>query len=49
MRGMRDQVEKTWYAVARREGVSEADCERIAGAFAYPGLDLDHVDPATVV
>ncbi len=46
LRGMRDQVEKTWYATARREGVSEEDCERIAGAFAYPGLDLDHVDPA---
>lgn len=42
---MHAQVVSTWYAVARREGVSEADCERIAPAFAYPGLNLDHVDP----
>jgi len=45
LRDMRSRVEKTWYATARREGVSETDCERIAGAVAYPGLDLDHVEP----
>lgn len=35
---MEAQVRSRWYEVARREGVSERDCERIAGAFAYPGL-----------
>ncbi|MEJ0025945.1 MAG: HipA domain-containing protein [Rhizomicrobium sp.] len=38
---MRHIVETTWYDTARRAGVSEADCERISGAFAYPGLDID--------
>jgi serine/threonine-protein kinase HipA len=28
----------TWYEHARAAGVSDADCERIAGAFLYPGL-----------
>jgi serine/threonine-protein kinase HipA len=42
---MRVQVANNWYATARREGVSNTDCERIAPAFVYPGLDLDHVDP----
>jgi serine/threonine-protein kinase HipA len=32
------QVRARWYEVARREGVSERDCERIASAFAYPGF-----------
>jgi hypothetical protein len=27
--------------VARAAGVSEADCARIAGAFVYPGFDLE--------
>lgn len=45
---MRTRVETTWYATARREGVSEADCERIASAFVYPGLDLDHVEPVNL-
>lgn len=31
-------VARRWYEVARGEGVSERDCERIAGAFAYPGF-----------
>lgn len=31
-------VTARWYDVARREGVSERDCERVAGAFAYPGF-----------
>lgn len=35
---MEAQVRARWYEVARREGVSERDCERIAGAFAYPGF-----------
>ena len=49
LRNMRHQIEATWYALARREGVSEQDCERIASAFAYPGLDLDHVEPTNIV
>ena len=35
---MEDQVRSTWYQIARSAGVSEADCGRIAGAFAYPGF-----------
>lgn len=35
---MEAQVRARWYDLARREGVSERDCERIAGAFAYPGF-----------
>jgi len=31
-------VRARWYAVARREGVSEPDCEEISRAFAYPGF-----------
>jgi len=43
---MKDRVQNTWYEVARATGVSERDCGLIAGAFAYPGFDLDHVEPA---
>jgi serine/threonine-protein kinase HipA len=43
---MRDRVKRMWYDVARGAGVSERDCERIAGAFAYPGFDLERVEPA---
>jgi serine/threonine-protein kinase HipA len=42
---MRDRVKGTWYEVARSVGVSEKDCERISGAFAYAGFDLDRVQP----
>ena len=35
---MEAQIKSRWYEVARREGVSERDCERIAGGFAYPGF-----------
>ena len=34
--GRRDK----WYDIARREGVTERDCEKIASAFAYPGFRL---------
>jgi serine/threonine-protein kinase HipA len=34
------KVRTRWYTVARREGVSEQDCERIARAFVYPGFRL---------
>jgi serine/threonine-protein kinase HipA len=42
---MRERVKHTWHEVARSVGVSEKDCERISGAFAYPGFDLDHAQP----
>lgn len=35
---MEAQVRSRWYETARREGVSERDCDRIAGAFAYAGF-----------
>jgi serine/threonine-protein kinase HipA len=38
---MRERVKASWYEVARGQGVSEKDCERIAGAFAYPGFDIE--------
>jgi serine/threonine-protein kinase HipA len=37
---MEQRVDRTWYDVSRREGVSERDCALIAGAFAYPGFRL---------
>ena len=43
-RNTMDVIEKTitdrWYDIARRVGVTEKDCERIAGAFVYPGFRL---------
>jgi serine/threonine-protein kinase HipA len=33
-------VRNQWYETARREGVSEKDCETISGAFAYKGFRL---------
>jgi serine/threonine-protein kinase HipA len=42
---MKDRVKRTWYETARSAGVSEKDCERIAGAFVYPGFDLEQVQP----
>ena len=35
---MEDRVRAVWHEVARREGVTEAHCRLIAGAFAYPGF-----------
>ncbi len=37
---MEGQVKASWHDVARREGVTEADCSMIGGAFAYPGFRL---------
>ena len=37
---MEKTVKSKWYDTARREGVTEKDCERIAGAFAYQGFRL---------
>lgn len=42
---MKERVKGTWYEVARSAGVSEKDCERIEGAFVYPGFDLKQVQP----
>ena len=42
---LENRVRSTWRAVARRAGVSTADCERIAGAFAYPGFRLPLAQP----
>jgi serine/threonine-protein kinase HipA len=36
---MTEQVRATWRNTARGAGVTEADCERIAGAFVYPGFE----------
>lgn len=35
---MEERVKNHWYDTARRAAVSEADCERIAGAFLYEGF-----------
>jgi serine/threonine-protein kinase HipA len=38
---MEQAVKARWYEIARREGVSEKDCETIRGAFAYEGFRLE--------
>jgi len=38
--GMEATVKQRWYELARREGVTEQDCQRIATAFAYEGFRL---------
>jgi serine/threonine-protein kinase HipA len=42
---MEDIVKNRWYEVARRASVSEQDCQRISGAFVYPGFRLTHATP----
>jgi serine/threonine-protein kinase HipA len=42
---MKDRVKSTWYETAREAGVSAKDCERVEAAFAYPGFDLEQVQP----
>jgi serine/threonine-protein kinase HipA len=37
---MEATVKHRWYELARREGVTEQDCRRIASAFAYEGFRL---------
>lgn len=37
---MEATVKQRWYELARREGVAEQDCKRIAAAFAYEGFRL---------
>jgi len=36
--GMEETIKVRWYDIARRQGVTEDDCERIAPAFAYEGF-----------
>jgi serine/threonine-protein kinase HipA len=38
--GMEKRVQRHWYDVARKAGVTEKDCTTIASAFAYPGFRL---------
>jgi serine/threonine-protein kinase HipA len=40
---MEEAVRERWYAICRREGVSEKDCETIRPAFAYEGFRLKAV------
>ena len=37
---MEQAVKDQWYAICRREGVSEKDCDTIKTAFAYEGFRL---------
>lgn len=37
---MEAKVRATWYAIARAQGVSEKDCKKISGSFAYAGFRL---------
>ncbi len=41
---MEQTVRNRWYEIARTEGVTEKDCAKIAGAFAYPGFRLPVTD-----
>ena len=38
---MEEIVRENWYAVARRKGVTEKDCDKISTAFTYPGFRLE--------
>ena len=40
MAEMEENVRARWYESARSCGVSEQDCERLSGAFAYPGFRI---------
>jgi serine/threonine-protein kinase HipA len=37
---MERTVKDRWYEIARAEGMSEQDCARVRGAFAYPGFRI---------
>jgi serine/threonine-protein kinase HipA len=37
---METEVRSTWQEVARAQGVTQRDCERLQAAFAYPGFRL---------
>ena len=45
---MENLVKASWHSIARRAGVTEADCETISGAFAYPGFRLAQGNAAQV-
>jgi serine/threonine-protein kinase HipA len=45
VQNMRDAIKGKWYETCRTVGVSEKDCAAIAGAFAYPGFDLENLQP----
>jgi serine/threonine-protein kinase HipA len=38
-------VRNRWYEIARRVGVTDKDCEKLARAFAYPGFRLEIAEP----
>ena len=38
-------VRNRWYEIARRVGVTDNDCEKLARAFAYPGFRLEIAEP----
>ncbi len=42
IRAMEQIVRDRWYNIARAEGITEQDCERISSAFVYPGFRLNH-------
>ena len=44
---MENCIGRIWHETARREGVTEQDCERIKGAFVYPGFRLALQDQAS--
>ena len=35
-----ETVKSKWYDIARKAGVTEKDCEKIASAFAYTGFRM---------
>ena len=37
---MEQTISDRWYEICRTEGVTEKDCDRISGAFVYPGFRL---------
>ncbi len=45
---MEQTVRDRWYEIARREGVSETDCERIRPAFVYEGFRLETASEAAL-
>ncbi len=40
IQAMERTIANRWYKICRTEGVSERDCDRISGAFVYPGFGL---------
>ncbi|MDH3638132.1 MAG: HipA domain-containing protein, partial [Gammaproteobacteria bacterium] len=43
---MEQSIRERWYEIARREGVSEKDCEAIRPAFTYEGFWLELAEEA---